>query len=83
MAHIQKIKRQDGFVYRLIIKCKGFKTITKVFKSKKLAIEFAKHIEGNRESLLAFNRPKQSQLLLSELVKEYLLNGYLWTRLKD
>ena len=83
MAHIQKIKRQDGFVYRSIIKRKGSKTITKVFKSKKLAIEFAKHIEGNRESLLAFNKPKQSQLLLSELVKEYLLNGYSGTRLKD
>ena len=39
MAHIQKIKRQDGFVYRSIIKRKGFKTITKVFKSKKLAID--------------------------------------------
>jgi integrase len=83
VAHIQRIKRQDGFVYRSIIKRKGSKTITKVFKSKKLAIEFAKHIEGNRESLLAFNKPKQSQLLLSELVKEYLLNGYTGTRLKD
>ena len=83
MAHIQKIKRQDGFVCSSIIKRKGSKTITKVFKSKKLAIEFAKHIEGNRESLIAFNKPKQSQLLLSELVKEYLLNGYSGTRLKD
>ncbi len=83
MAHIQRIKRQDGFVYRSIIKRKGFKTITKVFKSKKLAIEFAKHIEGNRESLLAFNKPQQSQLLFSELVQEYLLNGYRGTRPKD
>ena len=61
MAHIQRIKRQDGFVYRSIIKSKGSKTITKVFKSKKLAIEFARHIEGNRESLIAFNKPQQSQ----------------------
>ncbi len=83
MAHIQRIKRQDGFVYRSIIKRKGFKTITKIFKSKKLAIEFAKHIEGNRESLLAFNKPQQSQLLFSELVQEYLLNGYRGTRPKD
>jgi integrase len=83
VAHIQRIKRQDGFVYRSIIKRKGFKTITKVFKSKKLAIEFAKHIEGNRESLLAFNKPQQSQLLFSELVQEYLLNGYRGTRPKD
>ena len=83
MAHIQRIKRQDGFVYRSIIKSKGSKTITKVFKSKKLAIEFARHIEGNRESLLAFNKPQQSQLLFSELVQEYLLNGYRGTRPKD
>jgi len=83
VAHIQRIKRQDGFVYRSIIKRKGFKTITKIFKSKKLAIEFAKHIEGNRESLLAFNKPQQSQLLFSELVQEYLLNGYRGTRPKD
>ena len=83
MAHIQRIKRQDGFVYRSIIKSKGSKTITKVFKSKKLAIEFARHIEGNRESLLAFNKPQQSQLLFSELVQEYLLNRYRGTRPKD
>ncbi len=83
MAHIQRIKRQDGFVYRSIIKSKGSKTITKVFKSKKLAIKFARHIEGNRESLLAFNKPQQSQLLFSELVQEYLLNGYRGTRPKD
>jgi integrase len=83
VAHIQKIKRQDGFVYRSIIKSKGSKTITKVFKSKKLAIEFARHIEGNRESLIAFNKPQQSQLLFSELVQEYLLNGYRGTRPKD
>ncbi|SVD63601.1 uncharacterized protein METZ01_LOCUS416455, partial [marine metagenome] len=83
VAHIQRIKRQDGFVYRSIIKSKGSKTITKVFKSKKLAIEFARHIEGNRESLLAFNKPQQSQLLFSELVQEYLLNGYRGTRPKD
>jgi len=51
VAHIQKIKRQGGFVYRSIIERKGFKTITKVFKYKKLVIEFAKHIEGNRERL--------------------------------
>ena len=63
MAHIQKIKRQDRFVYRSIIKSKGSKTITKVFKSKKIATEFTKHIEGNRESLLAFNKAQQSQLL--------------------
>ena len=66
MAHIQKIKRQDRFVYRSIIKSKGSKTITKVFKSKKLAIEFARHIEGKRESLLAFNKPQQPQLLLTK-----------------
>jgi integrase len=83
VAHIQRIKRQDGFVYRSIIKSKGSKTITKVFKSKKLATEFARHIEGNRESLLAFNKPQQSQLLFSELVQEYLLNGYRGTRPKD
>ena len=83
MAHIQRIKRQDGFVYRSIIKNKGSKTITKVFKSKKLATEFARHIEGNRESLLAFNKPQQSKLLFSELVQEYLLNGYRGTRPKD
>ena len=52
MAHIQKIKRQNGFVYRSIIKRKGFKTITKVFNSKTLAIKFAKHIEENREPRL-------------------------------
>ena len=63
MAHIQKIKRQDGFVYRSIIKRKGFKTITKVFKSKKLAIEFAKHIEGNRESLFSVKRYAETNSL--------------------
>ena len=71
MAHIQKRKRSKGTVYRAIIKSKRFKTITKTFSTRKLAIEFAKRIEGDREFRIAFGESKQIKLLLSDLIDEY------------
>jgi integrase len=73
VAHIQKRKRSKGTVYRAIIKNKGFKTITKTFSSRHLAVEFSKRIEGDREFRIAFNQSRQNKLSLSDLIDEYYL----------
>jgi hypothetical protein len=39
MATIQKLVRKKGVSYRVIIRKKGVKPISKVFKSKKLAVQ--------------------------------------------
>ena len=76
MAHIQKLKRAHTYSYRAIIKRKGIKTITKVFSSKKLAVEFAKRVEGNREAIVAYGNSQQLGLTLSQLTENYLSNEY-------
>ena len=76
MAHIQKLKRANTYHYRAIIKHKGIKTITKVFKTRKLAVEFAKRIEGSRELLLAYGNSHYHKISFKELIDKYLQNEY-------
>jgi len=71
VSHIQKRKRSSGIAYRAIIKSKGFKTITRTFSTRRLAVEFAKRIEGDREFRIAFGESKQLKLSLSNLIDEY------------
>ena len=76
MACIQKIKCSNTNHYRAIIKNKDVKTITKVFKTRKLAVEFAKRIEGNRELLLAYGSSHYHKISFKELIDKYLRNEY-------
>ena len=73
MATIQKIQRSKGNVYRVLIRKKNFKTITKVFHSKKEAIAFSQEIEGNRKKYLSYASIESSNLTFNELVSAYLL----------
>ena len=54
MATIQKVINSTSVSYRVFIRRKGIKTITKTFKSKRLASEFVLKFEGDRQLLLAF-----------------------------
>jgi len=72
MATIQKIHRAKGNVYRVLIRKKGFRTITKVFDRKINAIEFAQQIEGDRRKHLAYTNSDLLKLTLSEIVDLYL-----------
>jgi integrase len=76
MACIQKLKRANTSHYRAIIKHKGIKTITKVFNTRKLAVEFAKRIEGSRELLLAYGSSHYHKISFKELINRYFQNEY-------
>jgi len=54
LAAIQKIVRQKGIVYRVQIRRKNSKIISKTFTTKKLAQQFSSKLESNEQTLLAF-----------------------------
>ncbi len=76
MATIQKINRSKGVVYRVLIRKKGFKSITKVFSSKRMAIQFANRVESSNEALLAFGGKGKTKLNLGDVATEYLAREY-------
>ena len=76
MATIQKINRSKGVVYRVLIRKKGFKSITKVFSSKRMAIQFANRVESSNEALLAFGGKGKTKLSLGDVATEYLAREY-------
>jgi integrase len=73
VATIQKLQRSKGNVYRVLIRKKNFKTITKVFHAKKEAIAFSQEIEGSRKKHLSYTSIESSNLTFNELVSSYLL----------
>jgi len=72
VATIQKLQRSKGNVYRVLIRKKNFKTITKVLHSKKEAITFSQEIEGSRKKHLSYTSIESSNLTFNELVSAYL-----------
>jgi integrase len=76
LATIQKINRSKGVVYRALIRKKGFKPITKVFTTKRLAVQFASRVESSNEELLAYGRVNKSKVSFEELVENYLSQEY-------
>ena len=72
MATIQKIHRSKGVVYRVLIRKKGFKSITKVFSSKRMAVQFANRVESSNEALLALGGENKTKHSLGDVVQDYL-----------
>ena len=77
MSSIQKITNLKGISYRVFIRRKGIKTITKTFPSKELASQFVLKLEGDRQLQLAFGGKSSSKITFNELSVDYLLNGFL------
>ena len=75
MATIQKVINSTSISYRVFIRRKGIKTITKTFPSKRLASQFVLKLEGDSQFLLAFGG-KSSKITFKELSVDYLLNGF-------
>ena len=75
MSSIQKIINLKGISYRVYIRRKGIKTITKTFPSKELASQFVLKLEGDRKLQLAFGG-RSSKTTFSELSVDYLLNDF-------
>jgi len=82
MACIQKVERKKGVVYRVYIKKKGVRRISKSFDSKRLAVQFVNSIESDRNKLLAYTQSK-SHTLLSVVIDKYLSSEYKGTRVND
>ena len=76
LSTIQKINRSKGVVYRVLIRKKGFKSITKVFSSKRMAIQFANRVESSNEALLAFGGENKTKHSLGDVVQDYLAREY-------
>jgi len=83
LAAIQKIVRQKGIVYRVQIRRKNSKIISKTFATRKLAQQFASRLESDKQTLLAFGGLTTSNILFSNLVARYLSEGYKGTRPKE
>jgi len=82
MASIQKIGRNKGYVYKVQIRRKGFSSISRIFESKELALNFAKSVENDREKMLAFGEVR-NQIKLDKLVDDYFYRGYQGKRPKE
>ena len=72
MSTIQKISRAKGIVYRVLIRKKGIKAITKTFSTKKEAIHFSQKIEGSVQEQIAFTS-LNNKLTFKELVGDYIV----------
>ena len=84
MATIQKMNRKKGVGYRVIIRKKGINPISKIFSTKKLAVQFANKLESDNEYLIAYGQKSVIQkMYLSELFDDYLLNAYTGKYPKD
>jgi integrase len=82
MASIQKIERNKGYAYKVQIRRKGFSSISRIFESKELALNFAKSVENDREKMLAFGEVR-NQIKLDKLVDDYFYRGYQGKRPKE
>jgi integrase len=77
MASILRIKRNKGYTYRAYIRKTGLKPISKVFSTRRLAEDFIKRVEGDKELLLAYGGAKDYQITLNVMIDEYMKYGYL------
>ena len=76
MASILKLHKSRGFSYRVFIRRKGLKPITKVFSNKELAELFVERIEGDKEMLLAYGGSRNYHITFRQLATDYLKHEY-------
>jgi len=73
MATIQKLTRKDGPKYRVMIRRKGHKAVTKVFATKKSAEEWSRKLEGNLDTVDAFPDAEARRRTLAQVIDGYML----------
>jgi len=79
MATIQKLSNNSGVSYRVLIRKKGLKAISKTFSTKRLASQFALKIESDTKAQQAFGGASNTTTF-KIASKDYLLNRYLGIR---
>jgi len=82
MASIQKRVNSKGTSYRVFIRRRGIRPITKVLATKKLALEFVLKMESDRR-LQQYYGGRSNTLSFIELVESYMLNEYKGSRPKE
>ena len=82
MSTIQRISRAKGIVYRVLIRKRGMKAITKTFPTKKEAIQFSQKIEGSIQEQLAFTS-LDNKLTFKELAGDYIVKECTIKRPKE
>ena len=75
MSTIQKIYNKKGVSYRVFIRIKGVKTISKTFPNKHLARKFSNKLEGDRKAQMAYGGISNT-ITFKYASKDYLLNRY-------
>ena len=75
MSTIQKLSNKKGVSYRVFIRIKGIKTISKAFPTKRLAIAFSLKIERDRGAQLAYGGLSNTTTF-KEASREYLRIRY-------
>jgi len=75
MATIQKLSNNSGVSYRVLIRKKGLKAISKTFSTKSLASQFALKIESDTKAQQAFGGASNTTTF-KIASKDYLLNRY-------
>ena len=79
MSSIQKVSNKNGTVYRVFVRKKGLKTISKTFPNKRLASQFALQLENDKKAQLAFGG-RSNTTTFEQLTKDYLLTEYQGSR---
>jgi len=75
MATIQKLSNNSGVSYRVLIRKKGLKAISKTFSTKRLASQFALKIESDTKAQQAFGGVSNTTTF-KFASKDYLINRY-------
>ena len=75
MSTIQKINNKKGISYRVLIRKKGLKTISRTFPNKKLANQFSLQVEGDLKTQLALGG-KSNTKIFREVSKHYRIDRY-------
>lgn len=72
MSNIQKVKRSNGYAYRVLIRRNNRPSISKTFPTKTLAQQFSIRKESELQVEASLGRRKTSNITLSRLIKAYL-----------
>jgi len=73
MATIQKLDRKNGTRYRVLIRRKGYPTITKVFAKKKAAEDWVREMEGNDANLEAYPSAEARKRTVGDTIDAFML----------
>jgi integrase len=71
MATYVKLQNKGGITWRAVIRKKGLKPITKVFKTKTAAQKWAKRIEGDADLAKALGDGRLRSVTVADLIERY------------